>query len=295
MFFGAFALAIARPALTDPTPIPPPERIAAAIARVPRAFAFRYDALPLDLAEGTLTIALPDTNAVDVVDLLRNTTRLRIRPVTLARETIRERLRSAYGTDLAATERRDANAPAVRAVDALFESAILAHASDIHIEPASAGGRIRLRVDGILRDADVVPNDLFAALTSRIKLLAGMDIADRRTPQDGRYTALVGPREIDARVASVPTIEGEKLVVRLLDHHTQAPRLAELGMPPDILATYRRLAEAPWGFLVVCGPTGSGKTTTLYASLVELDSHTRNICSVEDPIEMRLPGADHRL
>ncbi|MEO7040562.1 MAG: GspE/PulE family protein, partial [Candidatus Elarobacter sp.] len=205
---------------------------------------------------------------------------------------IRERLRVAYGEAPANTSGSNpTDAPAVRAVDLVFARAIAAHASDIHIEPSPAGGRVRLRVDGILRELESIPAALFAAFCSRLKLLASMDISDRRQPQDGRCGIPFESREIDARVSSVPTIDGEKIVVRLLDRYAATPDLASLGMPRDMLATYRSAAHAPWGFVVVSGPTGSGKTTTLYASLAELDARSRNVCSVEDPIEMRLRGA----
>jgi type II secretory ATPase GspE/PulE/Tfp pilus assembly ATPase PilB-like protein len=180
-------------------------------------------------------------------------------------------------------------APVARAVDASLRRAIIAGASDLHIEPASDGaGRTRLRVDGVMRAAEPISRELFAPLTSRIKLLAGMDIANRRLPQDGRYSVVVDGRRVDARVSSIPTIDGEKLVIRLLDHHVSLPRLDALGMDPDALASYRRVAHAPWGFVVVSGPTGSGKTTTLYASIGELDRSARNVCTVEDPIEARM-------
>ena len=149
---------------------------------------------------------------------------------------------------------------------------------------------MRLRVDGLLHELETIPSNLFAAFTSRVKVLAGMDVADRRQPQDGRCGIPFEQREIDARVASVPTIGGEKLVVRLLDGYASAPELTALGMPPAILERYRAAVHAPWGFVLVTGPTGSGKTTTLYASLAELDTRTRNVCSVEDPVEMRLRG-----
>jgi type II secretory ATPase GspE/PulE/Tfp pilus assembly ATPase PilB-like protein len=261
-----------------------------AVARVPRAVAFRYDALPLTIAEGVLSVALADPGDAAVVDALRAATRLRVRPLAMARETIREKLHVAYGESPAASVERGADAPAVRAVDSVFARAIAAHASDVHVEPAGDGGRVRLRVDGILRELETVPADLLPAFVSRIKLLAGMDIADRRTPQDGRCGIPFEQREIDARVASVPTIDGEKLVVRLLDRYGSTPELAGLGMPPAFLERYRAAVHAPWGFVLVTGPTGSGKTTTLYASLAELDARSRNVCSVEDPVEMRLRG-----
>jgi type II secretory ATPase GspE/PulE/Tfp pilus assembly ATPase PilB-like protein len=174
-------------------------------------------------------------------------------------------------------------------VDATLRRAITARASDLHIEPASDGScRTRLRVDGVLRAGEPIARELYAPLVSRLKLLAGLDIANRRLPQDGRYSVAVDGRRIDARISSIPTIDGEKLVIRFLDHHVALPRLGDLGMNASALAAFRRVAHAPWGFVVVSGPTGSGKTTTLYAAIAELDRSVRNVCTVEDPIEARL-------
>ncbi len=131
---------------------------------------------------------------------------------------------------------------------------------------------------------------LTQAIVSRIKVLAGMDIAERRQPQDGRYTVTVAGRTIDARVSSVPSIEGEKLVVRLLDRHAHLPALGELGFSHDLAARFREALARPAGFIAVCGPTGSGKTTTLYASLAHLDAGARNLCTVEDPVEQTIAG-----
>ena len=264
-----------------------------AVARVPRAIAYRYDALALDLADGVLTVALAVPGDAAILDALRTATRLRLRPLPMARDAIRENLRIAYAQTSAApaaARERDGDAPAVRAVELVLARAIAAHASDVHIEPTGRGGRVRLRVDGVMRELETIPHEVFPAFTSRLKLLAGMDIADRRQPQDGRCGIPFEQRHIDARVASVPTIDGEKIVVRLLDRYAAAPDLATLGMPPEMLARYRAAVHAPWGFVLATGPTGSGKTTTLYASLAELDARSRNVCAVEDPIEMRLSG-----
>jgi type II secretory ATPase GspE/PulE/Tfp pilus assembly ATPase PilB-like protein len=281
---------LTRPA---PTPFtasgfnPSPE----AIARVARALAFRHDALPLNFVDNVLVVALPDPNDDAVLDALRAGTRLRIRALPMGRDAIREHLRAAYGEAPGATAHERGDAPAVRAVEMVFARAIASHASDIHIEPRpGGGGRVRLRIDGILRELEAIPADLFAAFSSRLKLLAGMDIADRRQPQDGRCGIPFEQREIDARVASIPTGDSEKIVVRLLDRYAAAPDLIDLGMPRDIMEQYAAAVRAPWGFVVVAGPTGSGKTTTLYASLAQLDAVSRNVCSVEDPIEMRLRG-----
>ncbi|MDQ6944130.1 MAG: GspE/PulE family protein [Candidatus Eremiobacteraeota bacterium] len=263
-----------------------------AVARVPRAIAYRYDALPLNLADGVLTVALATPTDSAILDALRTATRLRLRPLPMARDAIRENLRVAYGeaSAMTAERERDGDAPAVRSVELVLARAVAAHASDIHVEPSAGGGRVRLRVDGILRELETIPIELLPAFTSRLKLLAGMDIADRRQPQDGRCGIPFEQREIDARVASVPTIDGEKIVIRLLDRYAAMPDLATLGMPADMLERYRTAVHAPWGFVLATGPTGSGKTTTLYASLAELDARSRNVCSVEDPIEMRLGG-----
>jgi len=163
-------------------------------------------------------------------------------------------------------------------------------ASDIHLEPTRTGGRVRLRVDGILRESEQLPRELFHPMVSRVKLLAAMDIAERRIPQDGRYLVQRSERNLDARVSSMPTIDGEKLVIRLLDMQAEVPSLAALGMTPLLLARFRQVVHAPHGFVVVCGPTGSGKTTTLYAALSERNVEGQSICTVEDPIEVQLAG-----
>lgn len=182
------------------------------------------------------------------------------------------------------------DAPAVRAADEIFEAAIKNRASDVHLEPWHGAGRVRERVDGMLRESRRIGEPLFAQLVSRIKLLAGMDIADRRLPQDGRYTIERCGRVFDVRVSSMPTIEGERLALRLLESHPQIPSLEELGMPAVVAARFRQLVCAPTGFVIVCGPTGSGKTTTLYAALNERNAQVQHLCSVEDPVEACLPG-----
>lgn len=147
-----------------------------------------------------------------------------------------------------------------------------------------------MRVDGSLVDVDALDATLFALLTSRVKLLAGMDIADRRQPQDGRFTIERDGRNIDARASSMPTIDGEKVVIRLLDLRAHGPALDDIGMSPAMLERYRRLIFAPYGLVIVCGPTGSGKTTTLYSSIRAINDGARSICTVEDPVEMKLVG-----
>jgi type IV pilus assembly protein PilB len=256
-------------------------------ALVPRAVAFRYDILPLRVEEERLYVALADLDDHEAVRALRLATRLTVVPTPASRATIREGLRRLYG---AAERIDDAASPAVRAVDRLLERAVVAHASDIHVEPTGDGGRLRLRIDGILRAGERIGAELYDAVVTRIKVLAAIDIADRRRPHDGRYTFTAHGRTIDARIATIPTIDGEKLAIRLLDMHTKARRLPDLGMDAAQLDGFRAAIHAPYGLVVVTGPTGSGKTTTLYGALHELDAESLSICSVEDPIEMRLPG-----
>jgi type II secretory ATPase GspE/PulE/Tfp pilus assembly ATPase PilB-like protein len=180
--------------------------------------------------------------------------------------------------------------PVAVSVNALMGRAIEAKASDLHIAPMPDGGSVRMRVDGILRDAGRLSRDGLLRVVSRIKLLAGMDIADRRLPQDGRYDIEYRGRSIDLRVSSLPTIDGERLSIRLLDRSDAGKRLDELGMSSATVAAFRQMLRASSGFVVICGPTGSGKTTTLYAAVRERDLHAEHICSVEDPVELRVAG-----
>lgn len=264
-----------------------------ALSRVPRALALQHDVLAYGVEAGELYVAIPDADDEEVLDRLRYATGLRVRATALPRDVIRERLSRVYHESAVTSldrDNRDDAAPAVALVHEIHESALLAGASDLHIEPAVEGGRVRERVDGLLRDVRHVPQPLFGQVISRLKLLSGMDIADKRQPQDGRYELDLFGRSIDARVSSMPTIAGEKLVIRLLDLHARVPSLEHLGMSASLLRRFRRTVHAPHGFVIVCGPTGSGKTTTLYASLAERNTETQHVCTVEDPVEVRMPG-----
>lgn len=267
-----------------------------ALRRIPRTLALRHDVLSLSSDGNQLTIALPDVNDRDIIDRIRLVTGMHVRAYGAPREEIRAKLSSWYPEDSAKTTMRvnDAHrgdeAPAIRAVDEIHDCAIRHAASDVHVEPTRTGGRVRQRVDGILFEARVLTPELYGQVVSRMKLLAGMDIADRRQPQDGRYAIERNGRCVDARVSSMPSIMGEKLVVRLLDHHARIPTFEALGMPEHLMQRFRRVIHAPHGFVVACGPTGSGKTTTLYAAMAERNVDSQNLCSVEDPVEVRIPG-----
>lgn len=265
-----------------------------ALRRIPRTLALRHDVLSLSSDGNQLTILLPDENDRDVIDRVRLVTGMHVRAYGAPRDLIRKKLSSAYpDVDSAApfTQTHGGDeAPAVRALDEIHDVAVRHGASDVHVEPAASGGRVRHRVDGILVESKALTAEVYGQVVSRMKLLAGMDIADRRQPQDGRYAIERNGKAIEARVSSMPTLSGEKLVVRLLDHHARIPTLESLGMPEPALARFRRVVHAPHGFVVACGPTGSGKTTTLYASMAERNIDSQNLCSIEDPVEVRIPG-----
>ncbi|WP_043174737.1 type II secretion system ATPase GspE [Pseudomonas aeruginosa] len=181
-------------------------------------------------------------------------------------------------------------APVIRMINALLTQAARDEASDIHIEPFETHSVVRYRVDGALRDVVAPRKALHAALVSRIKIMAQLDIAEKRLPQDGRIALRVAGRPIDIRVSTVPTGHGERVVMRLLDKQAGRLRLETLGMAPGVLAPLDNLIRQPHGIVLVTGPTGSGKTTTLYAALARLDASTSNILTVEDPVEYDLPG-----
>lgn len=182
------------------------------------------------------------------------------------------------------------DAPIVTAVDGLVEAALIAGATDIHVEMEQSGARIRLRVDGVLRLHERVAEETARGIISRVKILSGLNIAERRLPQDGRARMRIGTLETDIRVATAPALHGESLVMRLLARGAHALDLARLGMAPDDLGRFSAHLEQPHGMIVVTGPTGSGKTTTLTAALAALNRSDRKIMTVEDPIEYQIPG-----
>lgn len=182
------------------------------------------------------------------------------------------------------------DAPIIRMINALLTQASRDGASDIHIEAFETHSLVRFRVDGTLRDILQPRRELHSALISRIKIMASLDIAEKRLPQDGRITLRIGGKPMDVRVSTLPTGHGERAVLRLLDKEAGRLELTSLGMPSNILAEVDRLCRMPHGIVLVTGPTGSGKTTTLYAALSRIDSSTTNVMTVEDPVEYDLPG-----
>jgi type IV pilus assembly protein PilB len=189
-------------------------------------------------------------------------------------------------------EARPDEAPIIRLVTALLQRAVSEGASDIHVEPRAGELVVRYRVDGVLREAMSVPPRLRAGMVSRLKVLADLDIAERRLPQDGRFSVRLRGRKIDLRAATLPTVFGEKVVLRLLDTQSVEMNLSKLGFAPKVLERYEEVFRRPYGTILVTGPTGSGKSTTLYATLAELNSPEKNIITVEDPVEYRLAGVN---
>jgi type IV pilus assembly protein PilB len=184
------------------------------------------------------------------------------------------------------------NAPIVRVVQMIITQALRDRASDIHIEPHPDRVLVRYRIDGALHDVLDLPASMGPVVVSRVKILAGLNIVERRRPQDGQISIEIEGRSVDIRVSTTAVIEGEKVVLRLLDKSRQLYRLAQLGMPPELVARYAGVLRAPYGMVICAGPTGSGKTTTLYGSLGEINNSERNVMTIEDPVEYRIPSTN---
>ena len=195
-----------------------------------------------------------------------------------------------YDEDIQRLKDMAAEAPVIRFVNQLFQEAVEKRSSDIHLEPFHSSLRVRFRIDGLLREMDPPPQQLTSAILSRIKLLARLNIAERRLPQDGRIRTVIKGKTMDVRVSTVPTLHGERVVMRLLDKTAVSFEFNDLGLYEEDLNRYLGILSNPNGIVLVTGPTGSGKTTTLYASLLHLNKIDTNIITVEDPVEYQLPG-----
>ncbi|MCC6239262.1 MAG: Flp pilus assembly complex ATPase component TadA [Phycisphaerales bacterium] len=268
--------------------------------------------------ERTLVVAMADPSNVFVLDEIKRKTKRIVRVVaTPAAEINRlvEQIQTGHGDiqvdeiikdmaeddvqvvkeiadDVADLEKAGSESPIIRFVNYLIADAIKQGASDIHVEPKEKGLKIRYRIDGILFDAMSPPHSMHAAIVSRMKIMANLDISERRLPQDGRIRAVVRDRKIDLRMSTLPTANGEKVVMRILDNRSINVPLEALGFGEEALTIWRRQIDEPHGIILVTGPTGSGKTTTLYSSLRCMDGNKLNISTVEDPIEYHLPQAN---
>lgn len=191
---------------------------------------------------------------------------------------------------IAAEVKLDDQAPVIQLVNRIVSQAMRDRASDIHLEPQDEEVRVRFRIDGHLVEAFLLPMGAHAALTSRLKIMSGMNIVEKRRPQDGQFSTVIDGKEVDVRVASVATVFGEKIVMRILDKTRSMIGLSELGFPRETYLHYSKMIHSPFGMVICAGPTGAGKTTTLYASLLEVNSSGKNITTVEDPVEYVFPG-----
>jgi type IV pilus assembly protein PilB len=279
-----------------------------AVARVPEAVCRRHSVLPVAVEDGRLVVAMADPANVFAVDDVRLMTGLEVRAVVGTRADVLAAIDRYHRGDaemdelrlaMSVPEQRTASvettavvedAPIVKFVNLLISQAITDRASDIHIEPTEQDLRVRFRIDGVLHEVMRSPRSISAGVTSRLKIMADIDIAERRIPQDGRLSVASGGGTVDLRVATLPTVWGEKIVMRILDNSTASLDLADLGFGAGNAATYARSYVKPHGMILVTGPTGSGKSTTLYATLNVVSKPEINVITVEDPVEYRLPG-----
>ncbi len=274
---------------------------------IPESMSRRFVAIPVSVRGNTLEMAMANPADISALQILEHQSRMRVKPIAGEEKEIREAIDFNYKSfgkieeQLAGVEgttraeemdlvAATADAPVANALRLIIDEAAKARASDIHIEPEADKLRIRYRIDGVLHDTLSLPINIHPALTSRIKIMADMNIADHIRPQDGQFTIEASGRPIDVRVATCPTVHGEGTVLRLLDKSLAAQELTELGFLPETLEKYQQMLRVPFGMIVASGPTGAGKTTTLYASVNQLDKISRKIITIEDPVEYRFPN-----
>jgi type IV pilus assembly protein PilB len=297
----------------------------AVIKLVPQETATRYQIVPLSRVGSTLTIAMTDPTNVFAMDDIKFMTGFNVEPVVASETAISEAIHKFYGEvesveeldkvmkdltgeegdalelaseeaemDLATLEKAAEEAPIIKLVNLILTDAVKRGASDIHIEPYEKEYRVRFRIDGILQNVMAPPMKLKDAITSRVKIMSKLDISEKRLPQDGRimikYLKDGKKKELDFRVSTVPTLFGEKIVLRLLDKENLRLDMTKLGFEAESLAKFERQILKPYGMVLVTGPTGSGKTNTLYSSVARLNTHDTNIMTAEDPVEFQLPG-----
>jgi len=273
------------------------------------SMARRYLALPIGWYEGRLIVAMADPSNVFAVDDIRTVTGAEIRiavatggsvlaaigrfhRVDSEAEDVSAEAASSFESeaDLSKVREITQDSPIIKLVNLLITQAINDRASDIHIEPGEDDVRVRYRIDGVLHEVMRPPKRIQSGIVSRLKVMADINIAERRIPQDGRITTVIEGRHVDLRVATLPTVHGEKVVMRVLDKSTALLRLSDLGFLPDNMVRYEESYRKPYGTILVTGPTGSGKSTTLYATLNILNEESKNVITVEDPVEYQLPG-----
>ena len=288
---------------------------ASAVAMVPESTARKHTCIPVELDDdGRLVLAMADPNNVVAVDDIRAFTKRDVKVVvatkaevvgaisrhyridrtaeTLAEEAAAEKEAEDKTLEAITASAGAQDAPIIKLVNLLITQAVNDRASDIHIEPDERTLRVRFRIDGVLHEVMNPPKSVQAGITSRLKIMAEINIAERRIPQDGRISVVVQGKQIDIRVATLPTVHGEKIVLRLLDKSSVLLQLQDLGFQPDNFYRFEESFTKPYGMILVTGPTGSGKSTTLYATLNILNSDEVNIITVEDPVEYQLAGVN---
>jgi len=284
-----------------------------AIKLVPEEMARKYCLLPLRVEKGFLVVAMANPTNLYAIEDLRVRSALNIKPLRATHADIESALEVHYENAMAIEQQieritpvtsapaaaRDAHeisadlvsqTPIARSVELMIRQAVKDAASDIHLEPDETLLRVRYRIDGVLHETMTLPLRVHAPLISRIKVLANLNIAERRRPQDGQFSVDIDGTSVDIRVATINTVHGEMAVLRVLDKRVSVLPLEQLGFLPDTEATYSRVIHAPWGIVLVAGPTGSGKTSTLYASINQLDRDEKKIITIEDPAEYRFEG-----
>lgn len=279
---------------------------------IPEPVARRYRLIPFDKQDGELYVAMIDPLDIQVIQFIEKKSGMRIKAFLGVEEDIIKAINEQYSQNLstvvtsALKEVESINpleaqsqdpeiireAPVSNIVNQLLEYAMKSKASDIHIEPEEDKTRIRYRIDGILNEKIILPKGVHDALISRIKILSNLKIDEKRLPQDGRFTFTFATSEVDLRISTVPTIFGEKIVMRLLPKSTAAPTLMELGLRGSALKNFEGQLLRPHGIILVCGPTGSGKTTTLYSVLSKVSTTKVNVVTIEDPVEYQIPGVN---
>ncbi len=271
----------------------------------------KYNVIPIKMEKKKLTVAVSDPSNIFAIDDLKIITGIEVEPVVANESDIINAINQYSRIDkeveelasleeeseelpvtTIAEEAESEEAPIVKLVNVILSEAVRSRSADIHIEPQDRDIRVRYRIDGVLHDVMRSPKSAQMVMSTRIKIMANLDIAEKRLPQDGRFSLVIDGKPVDFRVATLPTIHGEKIVLRILEKESIMIPLEELGFLPDTLEKYKKSLTKPYGAIFVCGPTGSGKTTTLYAALNVVNSVEKNIITVEDPVEYRLAGCN---
>jgi len=274
-----------------------------AIDAIPYHIAKRYKVLPIDIDDERITVAMADIYNVVAIDVLEKTCGLPVHGLAAAESELLETLEYSYIQEGSLSEtiskiinqtdilnEDSESSPLIRLVDQLIVLGIRSQATDIHIEPEENSLRVRMRRDGMMHEECLMPAQLKDALTARLKIMANMDVTEKRIPQDGRIRFQISKRKVDLRVSSLPTQHGESIVIRVLDATGKKVSLQNIGFSNKALQQFKKALDTPHGVILVTGPTGSGKTTTLYAAIEAIDSRQRSVFTLEDPVEYAMPG-----